>query len=161
MNREMRRLIRSIVEVSWEEGYEISYVQNEIARTFNTYIVDKEKERVQSWSLIEPKLLALFKEAWPREDPEERERYVALCFVYYGAKKREKEITPKEIIKELSAKINLTVGHLNGKLRQMTCRLAKTFLQKESERFFEKDGSMKWGKSIEILEAFYQNYMIN
>lgn len=156
LNNEMKRLIRSVVEVIIEEGYDVSEITDEIylthkdvAKTHNNDAVDDVNWDEALIREVEKKLWDMFTAFYPRHTTTYIRRMVIICSTYICARKQGKTLNMDETATIASKRIKLKISTIQSQITSICSEIASKFF---GINYYDRISSS------ECLDRLYKKY---
>lgn len=158
LNNEMKRLIRSVVEVIIEEGYDVSEITDEIYLTHKNVTKTHNNDEVEKVNFdetltheVEKKLWDMFTTFWPDLNTKYIRRMVIVCSTYIVARKQGKTLNMEDIAIISSKRLNLKVSTIRGQIASYCSKIANKFFERDTT--YCHSVSSKW-----CLSELYVKY---
>lgn len=134
LNNEMKRLIRSVVEVIIEEGYDVSVIAEEIYSTHKKAVETHNNAEDNGANFdealtheVEKKLWNMFTVFWPKKTTRNIRKMVIVCSTYICARMQGKTLNMDEIAILASKRINLKTSTIQSQITNICSEIANKF----------------------------------
>jgi len=156
LNKEMKRLVRSIVEVIIEEGYDVSAITDEIFLTHKKAVNDNNINESDDVNFnekvihdVEKKLWNMFTAFWPGHSTKEIRKMVIVCSTYICARMQGRTLNMDETAILASKRINLKTSTIQSQITSICSEIANKIFGIEYYNRFS---------SNECLSELYTKY---